>query len=377
MKLIEQVVSTGNMQRSYKSVFSNKGAAGVDGMKLESLLPYLTRHWESTKEQILTGFYLPQAILGVIIPKDNGGERLLGIPTVIDRLMQQSIHQVLSPLWEKEFSTHSYGFRPNKNAQKAILQAQNYINNGYVHIVDIDLKQFFDKVNHDYLMHLVKQKVNDPILLRLIWRYLRSPMQLEKCLRKRRQGVPQGGPLSPLLSNIVLDNLDKELERRGVRFVRYADDFSLFVRSKRAANRLKSSITKFIKDKLHLEVNEAKSQICRPSNYQYLGYAFVPSYKKGARGIYQLVVGKTKLVKLKQELKRITRKTIPMSFDERIQRIKQVMYGWLNYFKYASIQAKMAYLDVWLRCRLRYCIWSRCTSGEEAKQKDAQLNTFR
>lgn len=357
MKLTEQVFSKENMHAAYKSVWKNHGSAGIDGMCLEKLLFHLTRNWNETKQQLLKGIYYPQAVLGVSIKKDSGGVRLLGIPTVVDRLIQQAIHQRLSLMWDKDFSEWSYGFRPKRRADMAILQAQSYINKGYANIVDIDLKSFFDKVNHDYLMNLLKRKVQDPELLRLIWRFLRSPIQIKGKLHKRRQGVPQGGPLSPLLSNIVLDELDKELERRGVRFVRYADDFSIFMRSKRAANRINRSIAKFIKTKLHLEVNQMKSKICRPSSYEYLGYAFVPSYKKGEKGIYQMVVAKSKFKKLKIELKRITKKTIPMSFDERIKRINQVLRGWLNYFKHASMYNKLVEIDSWLRCRLRYCIW--------------------
>lgn len=357
MKLTEQVFSKENMHAAYKAVWKNHGSSGIDGMGLDKLLFHLTRNWDETKRQLLEGKYYPQAVLGVSIKKDSGGERLLGIPTVVDRLIQQAIHQRLSLMWDKDFSDSSFGFRPKRRADMAILQAQTYINDGYANIVDIDLKSFFDKVNHDYLMNLLKRKVQDPQLLKLIWRFLRSPIQKEGKLHKRRQGVPQGGPLSPLLSNIVLDELDKELERRGVRFVRYADDFSIFMRSKRAANRINRSIAKFIETKLHLEINQMKSKICRPLGYEYLSYAFVPSYKKGEKGIYQLVVSKSKFKKLKAELKRITKKTIPMSFDERIKRINYVLRGWLNYFKHASMYNKLVELDSWLRCRLRYCIW--------------------
>lgn len=327
-------------------------------MKLEHFLFYLTKHWDDTKEMLLEGTYRPNAILGQYIEKEHGnGKRLLGIPTVLDRLIQQSIHQVLCPIWDKEFSESSFGFRPGRNAGQAILQAKAYINAGYANVVNIDLKSFFDKVNHDYLMCLVKRKVQDPLLLRLIWRYLRSPILIEGKLQKRRIGVPQGGPLSPLLSNIVLDELDKELERRGLRFVRYADDFCIFAKSKRAANRIKREVSRFIRIHLHLMVNTAKSGVCRPTGFTYLGYTFVSSYKKGVKGQYQLVVVKAKLVKLKRELKRITRKTTPISFDERIQRVNWLLRGWVNYFKYANLQAKLVQLDHWLRCRLRYCIW--------------------
>lgn len=358
MNLLETVLSKGNMHTAYKAVWSNQGSAGVDGMGLDKLLFHLTRNWLDIKEDIKAGKYVPQAILGIAIKKESGnGNRLLGIPTVTDRLIQQAIHQVLNQMWDKDFSEYSYGFRPKRSAHMAILQAQAYINDGYAHIVDIDLKSFFDMVNHDFLMNLIKRKVSDPLLLRLIWRFLRSPIQIGGKLQKRRQGVPQGGPLSPILSNIVLNELDKELERRGVRFVRYADDFSIFMRSKRAANRIMVSTGKYIRDKLHLEVNRAKSKICRPLNYEYLGYAFVSSYEKGAKGKFQLVVSKKKLKKLKQEIKAITRKTTPASFDERIRRLKQLMRGWVNYFKHASMQGKLAEIDQWVRNRLRYCIW--------------------
>jgi len=357
MELMEKVLSKENMQMAYKAVWQNQGGSGVDGMELKDLLFYFTKHWDKVKARLLSGEYYPQAVLGLNINKENGGKRQLGIPTVVDRTIQQAIHQVLNLMWDKEFSDSSFGFRPRRNAGMAILQAHTYINAGYAHIVDIDLKSFFDRVNHDYLMNLVKRKVQDPLLLKLIRRFLRSPIEIDGKLYKRREGVPQGGPLSPLLSNIVLDKLDKELERRNLRFVRYADDFSIFVRSRRAANRIKRTISCFIKLRLHLEVNTSKSKVCRPHNYEYLGYAFVPSYKKGEKGIYQLIVAQSKFQKLKKELKQITRKTIPMNFDERIRRINQKMRGWLNYFRYASIRAKLAELDGWLRNRLRYCIW--------------------
>ncbi len=357
MDVLEKVLSKRNMHAAYKAVWRNQGSAGIDGMGLDKLMFHLTKHWDTTKTQILEGKYCPRPVLGISIDKENGGKRLLGIPTVVDRLIQQATHQVLNPMWDKEFSESSFGFRPKRDAGMAILQAQSYINKGYAHIVDIDLKSFFDMVNHDYLMNLIKRKVQDPQLLRLIWRFLRSPIGIDGKLHKRRQGVPQGGPLSPLLSNIVLDELDKELESRRLKFVRYADDFSIFTKSRRAAYRIKRSIGKFIREHLHLEINNAKSKVCRPHNYQYLSYAFVPSYKRGEKGIYQLVVAKPKLKKLKQELKRITRKTVPMSFGERILRINQKMRGWLNYFRHASLHGKLVELDPWLRCRLRYCIW--------------------
>ena len=236
-------------------------------------------------------------------------------------------------MFETEFSEFSYGFRPNKSAGQAINQALDYINQGHQRIVNIDLTNFFDEVNHDYLMNLIKYKVQDPKVLRLLWRYLRSPMQIDGRMHKRRKGVPQGGPLSPLLSNVVLNELDQELEKRGLRFVRYADDFSVFVKTPLAAHRVKRRITRFIETELHLKVNTKKSAICKPLNYEYLGFAFESSYRKGVRGHYQLVVSKDSFASLKYKIKRITRKTIPMSFDERIERLNQRGYNsFLEYY---------------------------------------------
>jgi group II intron reverse transcriptase/maturase len=357
MSLLDEVLQNDNLKIAYHNVVSNKGAGGVDKVHVSELKAYLHKNWNRLNTEIETGSYQPQAILGIEIPKRSGGARLLGIPTVFDRMIQQAIHQVLSPMFEPEFSDFSYGFRPKRNAGQAILQAQKYINSGYNQIIDIDLKSFFDMVNHDYLMSLLKRKVQDPVLLRLIWKYLRSPIEISGKLHKRLAGVPQGSPLSPLLSNIVLNVLDKELESRGLHFVRYADDFSIFLKSKWSANRVKRNISRFIKESLHLEVNQSKSKLCIPHNFVYLGYGFVPTYKKGDKGKYQLVVSKESLEVLKYKIKQITRKTIPASFDERILRLNQLMYGWVNYFKHASISNKLKYMDCWVRDRLRYCVW--------------------
>lgn len=351
------ILSKENLKAAYEQVVRNKGSSGVDDIEIDGLKLYLQEHWGRLKEELKTGNYQPKAILGVKIPKRNGGERLLGIPTTFDRMIQQAIHQELSPLFNPEFSEHSYGFRPGKSATQAIQQALAFINQGNRYIVDIDLKRFFDEVNHDYLMNLIKRKVRDPMVLRLIWKYLRSPMLIDGKLQKRRKGVPQGGPLSPLLSNIVLHELDQELERRTLGFVRYADDFSIFVKTGRSAYRVKRRITRFIENRLHLQVNEKKSAICRPLNYEYLGFAFESSYQKGVRGQYQLVVSTASWQELKYKIKQITRKTIPASFNERIARLNLLMRGWLNYFKPASIFNKLRTLDGWVRNRLRYCIW--------------------
>ena len=357
MDVLHQILRKENLTKAYGHVLSNKGSAGVDGIETGHLKEHLQINWTKMKEALENGWYQPQAVLGVTIPKRNGGSRLLGIPTTTDRMLQQAIHQVLSPMFETEFSEFSYGFRPNKSAGQAINQVLDYINQGHQRIVNIDLKNFFDEVNHDFLMNLIKSKVQDPKMLHLLWRYLRSPMQIDGRMHKRRKGVPQGGPLSPLLSNVVLNELDQELEKRGLRFVRYADDFSVFVKTPLAAHRVKRRITRFIETELHLKVNTKKSAICKPLNYEYLGFAFESSYRKGVRGHYQLVVSKDSFASLKYKIKRITRKTIPMSFDERIERLNQLLRGWLQYFKQASIQGKLKYLDGWIRNRLRYCIW--------------------
>jgi len=355
--MLKRVLSRANLKAAYENVIRNKGSCGVDGITTNDLKGYLQQHWTRLKEELESGQYQPKAILGVSIPKRCGGERLLGIPTTFDRMIQQSIHQELSPMFDPEFSAFSYGFRPGRNAGQAILQALTYINEGYGRIVDIDLKRFFDEVNHDYLMILLKRKVKDPQLLRLIWRYLRSPLQVDGKLQKRRKGVPQGGPLSPLLSNIVLNELDQELGKRNLKFVRYADDFSIFLKTSRAANRVNRRITRFIEDKLHLLVNTRKSAIRKPLGYEYLGFAFESTYSKGDHGHYQLVVSHDSLEELKYKIKEITRKTLPASFDERIERLNLLMRGWLNYFKPASMFGKLKAMDGWVRNRLRYCIW--------------------
>lgn len=283
----------------------------------------------------------------------------MGIPTVMDRLVQQSIYQVLSPMWEKCFSVFSYGFRPKRSAQDALQQAVTYINSGRQWVIDLDLKSFFDRVNHDKLMDLISRKVADKTLLRLIRRYLRSGIMEGGTVKPRTEGTPQGGPLSPLLSNILLDELDKELEKRGHKFVRYADDCSIFLKSKSAAERVLASIGRFLEKKLHLEVNQEKTKIVRPVNFTLLGHGFVPTYKKGERGQYRLSIAKTSWERLKRKIREITRKTTPKPVQERIEALNQLMRGWVNYFKHATGYQKFKDLDAWIRCRLRYCIWKQ------------------
>src|ERR1035437_10301819 len=350
-RMIERVINPRNMRLAYQHVLKNKGSAGVDGMRLAELTTYVEKHRDETAMALNKGNYLPQPILGVSIPKSNGKARLLGIPTVVDRWLQQCVTQTITLKFELDFKAHSYGFRPNKNAHQCLQQSQKYIHQGYQHIVDIDLKNFFDEVNHCLLLQLLYNKVTCPVTLRLIRQWLRAPIMINGKLVKRRKGVPQGSPLSPLLSNIMLNELDKEMEKQGLRYGRYADDFSIYTKSNQVARKTGNSIYLFLKNKLTLPINREKSGIRKPVNFTILGFGFVPTYVKGEKGKYQLVVSDKSWKSLKQKLKTITRKTTPCTFDERIQRIKEVQRGWLEYYRIASIQLKLKDLDSWLRNR--------------------------
>jgi RNA-directed DNA polymerase len=373
MEMIEQVLNRQNMMRAYSQVKRNKGAAGVDGMTVEELYTYLTNNRESLESSLRNGTYLPQSIRGVEIPKSNGKVRLLGIPTVIDRLLQQAVGQVLANRFEMEFEDYSYGFRPNKNAQQAVLKAQEYINSGLQDIVDIDLKSFFDEVDHCILLQLLYRKVKCPLTLRLIRKWLRAPILINGKLTKRRKGVPQGSPLSPLLSNIMLNELDKELDKRGLKYVRYADDFSIYCKSKYEARKIGNEIYLFLKNKLKLPINREKSGIRRPLTFTLLGYGFVSTMKKGEKGKYLLVVSDKSWKKLKEKLKTITKKSTPMTFEERVHKLKEAQRGWLEYFHLASIQAKLNALDGWVRNRIRYCIWKNWKRPERKRKNLLRL----
>jgi group II intron reverse transcriptase/maturase len=357
VKMIEQIINRKNMHRACKHVMQNKGSAGVDGMDVSELKHYMQEYGTAIATRIINGKYLPQAIKGVHIPKSNGKVRLLGIPTVADRWLQQSVAQAIAPRFEKEFTDYSYGFRPKKNAHDCILQSQKYVHEGYQHIVDIDLKNFFDEVEHSVLLELIYRKVKCPITLRLIRKWLRAPILIKGKLTKRRKGVPQGSPFSPLLSNIMLHELDKYLEENGHKYVRYADDFSIYCKSRSKAQQTGNKVYLFLKNKLKLTINREKSGIRKPVQFEILGHKYVAVYTKGTKGKYQMAVSEKGWKKLKSTLKEITRKTTPSSLRERIARLKEAQRGWLNYFRMASIGSKLKEVDSWLRNRLRHCIW--------------------
>ena len=362
--------------QALRHVVSNKGSAGMDGMPVKNLYAYLTENRERIESELRSGTYLPQPIRGVAIPKSNGKTRLLGIPTVVDRTLQQAVSQVIAIRFEMEFEDYSYGFRPNRNAQQAVIKAQQYINSGLTHIVDIDLKTFFDEVDHCILLQLLYRKVKCPLTLRLIRKWLRAPILINGKLTKRRKGVPQGSPLSPLLSNIMLNELDKEMERQGLRYVRYADDFSIYCKSNWQARKTGNQIFLYLRNKLKLPINREKSGIRKPIIFTILGFGFVPKYVKGEKGKYQLVVSEKGWKTLKQKIKTITRKTTPATFDERIQKLKELQRGWLGYFRIASIWGKLKELDGWIRNCLRYCIWHAWKKPERKRKNLIRLGIY-
>ena len=361
------------MQQACIQVARNKGSAGVDGMSVNALKDFVRRNRVQIAGALKQGDYRPQPILGVAIPKSNGKTRLLGIPTVADRWLQQCVAQAITPMFEFEFKPHSYGFRPGKNAQHCVLQAQQYINAGYSHIVDIDLKSFFDEVDHCILLQLLYRKVKCRVTLRLIRQWLRAPIMIEGKLVKRRKGVPQGSPLSPLLSNIMLHELDRYLEKRGCKYVRYADDFSIYCKKKSEARMIGNEVYLFLKDKLKLPINREKSGIRRPVHFKLLGYVFVPTYEKGTKGKYQLVVSESGWKVLKEKIRTITRKTAPLSLAERTRQLKEIGRGWVNYFRLASLVGKLGTVDSWVRNRLRYCIWKDWKKPERKRKNLIRL----
>jgi group II intron reverse transcriptase/maturase len=371
--MIKQLTSKKNLNDAYQRVYRNKGSAGIDGVHITELKSILQTQGKRYIQQIQAETYQVSAILGVEIPKSNARKRLLGIPTVVDRVFQQALHQVLQPVFEPDFQQHSYGFRPKRNAHQAIALSLENINSGYRDIIDMDLKSFFDEVEHYILLELIYRKVKCSPTIRLLRKFLKAPILINGKLHRRRKGVPQGSPLSPLLSNILLNELDKELEKRGHRYVRYADDFIIYVKSKMSAKRVGNGTYKFLRDRLQLPVNREKSGIRKPLGFQILGFGFVPTYRKAEKGKYQLVVKPSKWKEFKSKLKYLTKKTIPASFEERISRINLLIRGWINYFKPASIHAKLKKLKEWLRNRLRYCIWHHWKKPERKRKNLIRL----
>ncbi|MCR3761932.1 group II intron reverse transcriptase/maturase [Clostridium felsineum] len=353
-ELLERIINRNNLNLAYKKVKANKGSHGIDGMKVDELLQYLKENGSSLRQSLLQGSYKPNPVRRVEIPKSDGKKRPLGIPTAVDRVIQQAIAQVMSPIFEEKFSENSYGFRPNRSAHQAILKCKEYMDKGYKWAVDIDLEKYFDTVNHDKLIGLIYKELKDIRVIALIRKYLQAGVMENGAINTSERGVPQGGNLSPLLSNIMLNELDKELEKRGLHFCRYADDCNIYVKTKKSANRVMASITKFIEGDLKLKVNKDKSKVDRPWKLKYLGFTFYP--KKGEMGIR---VHQSSVDKLKFKLKKITNRSNAMSMELCSIKLKQIIIGWVNYFKLADMKCMLITLDKWLRRRIRMCYWKQ------------------
>ena len=351
VRLMEQVVSRNNMRAAYDRVVSNDGAAGVDKMTVDQLKGHLIEHWPRIKEELLNGSYHPQPVRKVEIPKPSGGIRTLGIPTVVDRLIQQAVHQQLVPLFDPGFSESSYGFRPGRSAQQAVQVARRQVEDGRRWVVDLDLEKFFDRVNHDILMSRVARKVKDRQVLLLIRRYLQAGMFEGGMASPRNEGTPQGGPLSPLLSNILLDELDKELERRGHAFCRYADDCNIYVKSQKAGERVKSSVTTFLEERLRLTVNQAKSAVDRPWKRSFLGYSMTYHLKP------RLKVAPGPVKRLIAKVREISRRGRGRNLKKLIEELTPKLRGWVAYFRYAEVKGIFEELDGWVRRKLRCILW--------------------
>src|SRR5690625_516756 len=349
--LMERILLRGNLLSALKRVERNKGSHGVDGMPVQNLRMHVMEHWDTIKRQLVEGTYEPDPVRRVEIPKPDGGVRLLGIPTVTDRFIQQAIAQVLTPMYDPIFSDHSYGFRPKRNAHEAVKKAKGYIGEGYRWVVDIDLEKFFDKVNHDRLMAILARRIKDKQLLKLIRKYLQSGIMINGVLTNNRRGTPQGGPLSPLLSNIVLDELDKELEKRGHKFVRYADDCNIYVRTRKAGRRVMKSITSFIEEKIKLKVNRYKSKVDSPWRRTFLGFSFTWDIEPKVR------IPKESISRMKRKVREITARKVSISMEYRIKILNRYLVGWCGYFALADTHSIFKNLDSWIRRRLRMCLW--------------------
>lgn len=357
---MDEIMSRENMKQALKKVKANKGASGMDGVTVEEINEYLKENWQDIKRRILKRKYKPQPVLRVEIPKPDGGVRKLGIPSVVDRIIEQAIVQKITPIVEPHLSDYSYGFRPNRRAQQAIIKLLEYLNDGYTYIVDIDLEKFFDNVPQDKLMTLVGKIIKDPDTESLIGKYLRAGVMVKGKYEETKVGTPQGGNLSPILSNIMLNELDKELEARGLHFVRYADDCVIAVGSSAAANRVKNTITKWIERKLDLKVNATKTKVTKPGRLKYLGFGFVKMGDKWEARPHGDAVKS-----FERKLKRLTKRSWSMSMDERIQRLNWVIRGWINYFKMGKMKTHLKRIDEHLRTRMRIVIWKQWKTSQK------------
>ena len=359
-QLLEQILERENMMTAYKKVKSNGGAGGIDGISTKDVRDYLVKNWSGIREQIRQRKYKPQPVKRVEIPKPSGGVRNLGIPNVIDRIIGQAVAQILTPIVEPHFSEYSYGFRPNRCAQQAVIKLLEYFNDGYTYIVDIDLEKFFDNVHHDKLMTLVRNIIHDPDTESLIHKYLKAGVMIKGKYEDTPVGTPQGGNLSPLLSNIMLNELDKELEARGLHFVRYADDCVIAVGSSAAANRVMHTMTGWIERKLGLKVNMTKTKVTKPMKLKYLGFGFVKM-----NGKWEARPHKDSIANFKRKLKRLTNRSWPITMDERIQRLNWVIRGWINYFRIGKMKYQMMKIDEHLRTRMRVVVWKQWKTNQK------------
>ena len=356
--LMEAVCERRNCKQALARVKRNKGSAGIDGMTVEQLPAYLKKHWLTIRAQLLSGTYKPPPVKRVEIPKPDGGMRKLGIPTVLDRFIQQAVMQVLQRSWDCTFSAHSYGFRPGRSAHQAVAKAQQYIAEGYGWVVDLDLEKFFDRVNHDKLLARLARRIGDKRMLKLIRAFLRAGVLEGGLVSPIAEGTPQGGPLSPLLSNIVLDELDRELEQRGHRFVRYADDCNIYVRSQRAGERVMKSVSQFITSKLKLKVNEEKSAVARPDKRKFLSFSFL-----GTETVKRHIAAKA-IARFKQRVRKLTRRTRGVKVETMVAQLSRYLRGWLGYFGFCETPWVLRHLESWLRRRLRAVIWKQWKRGK-------------
>jgi RNA-directed DNA polymerase len=349
--LMEQVVEVANMEAAWKAVKANRGAPGVDGMTIAEFPDFIRPHWPQIRQQLLDGSYRPRPARRKAIAKEDGsGERLLGIPCVLDRVIQQAVLQVLTPIFDPTFSESSFGFRPQRSAHGAVKQVKRYIKQGYRMAVDMDLSKFFDRVQHDVLMSRLARRIGDKRLLRLIGRYLRAGVMVEGLLQATEEGTPQGGPLSPLLANVLLDDLDKELERRGLRFARYADDFLILVKTHRSARQVFQSVERFLTHKLKLVVNQQKSQVANTNRVTFLGFRFVG---------HQIRITEKKVAKFKRRVRQITGRSRGISMERRLGELRRYLRGWIGYFALSETKALFVRLDEWIRRRVRMCYWKQ------------------